>query len=1010
MAVYTTEKDFEATIESYLVGASAGAVKEPSHAVVAGLHFYRKRNPEDYSRSLCLDSEPLFDFILATQAQTWNNLKEQHGSQAKERFLKRLTKKIEERGTLDVLHKGVTDLGCHFSLAYFKPETTLNEEHQRLYKANIFTIIRQVKYSLKNENSIDVVLFLNGLPIFTAELKNPLKGQTVEHAIKQYRTDRDPKELLLKFGRCLGHFAVDTDLVFFTTHLEGSRTRFFPFNKGNKQGAGNPPNPDGFRTAYLWEHVWQPDNILEIINHFLRLTDVLDEDGKPTGKKALIFPRYHQLTSVRAMVVDAKANGAGRSYLVEHSAGSGKSNSIAWLAHQLAGLHNAENKRVFDSIIVITDRRVLDWQLQQTVKSFEQTRGLVTGIDEKKAKSLAEALAQGKDIIVCTLQTFPFVTDKITEIQAQSFAVLIDEAHSSQTGETSRTLKHTLAVASIEDAASEDEQVPEDDEDEINRRVGEIVKRNGRLRNVSFFAFTATPKSRTLELFGTPQPNGTYLPFSLYSMRQAIDEKFICDVLKNYTTFKAYFALHKKVEDDPLYPKKKAIAQLRSYADLHEHAVRTKSEIMIEHFDTQIKSRINGLAKAMVVGRSRLHAVRYKLAFDRLLRELKLPYKALVAFSGKVRDPETGIEYSESGMNGIPENQTAPTFRQARYRFLIVAEKFQTGFDQPLLHTMYVDKKLSGVHAVQTLSRLNRTHPHKTGTMVLDFVNNAGDIQEAFQPYYETTVLSEGTDPNLLYDLKRKAEDSKVYFAADVTAFASVYFSRTGNQQKLRSVLDQVVTRYEQLGPEEREAFKKIVVDFVTIYAFLSHVIRFTDVELEKSYQFLRHLRTLLKDKTRLPVDVTDKINMESYTIQQTSSGTIALLNQDGELQPATDVGTGVRAEDKVPLSEIIQYVNENFGTEFADADHLQHFALDMERRLADKEGLRQALDPEINQSEENRRLAFNDYFDDILQDMIDTNVEIYKKIVDDEKFGDLFRVVMFKKIADIFARPGGER
>lgn len=947
----------------------------------------------------------LFEFIRTTQIRTWEKLKEQHGEYVKERFLKRLSNEIKTRGILDILRKGVIDLGCHFNLAYFKPETKFNVEHQRLYKANIFSVIRQLHYSEKEEKkSLDLVIFLNGLPIFTAELKNPEKGQTVENAIQQYRIDRDPKEPLLAFKRCLAHFAVDTDLVFMTTHLRGKRTRFLQFNRGYNNGAGNPPNPDGFKTSYLWEEVWQPDSLLEIINHFPRLVDVLDEKGSPTGKKELIFPRDHQLDTVRNLVEDARGNVVGQSYLMEHSAGSGKSNTIAWLAHQLAGLHDKNDKRVFDSIIVITDRRVLDWQLQQTVKSFEQTRGLVSLIDKYKSKNLAEALEEGKDIIVTTIQTFPFVTDKITEIRGKNFAVLIDEAHSSQTGETSKSLKRTLAAASLEEAEEKDKEEGFDEEDKINERIEKLMKKTGRLPNVSFFAFTATPKPKTLELFGTQKSDGTFEPFSLYSMRQAIEENFILDVLKNYTTFKVYFGLYKKIEENPRYPKKKAIALLRSYADLHEHAIRRKTEIMVEHFSTQVKDRIGGQAKAMVVTRSRLHAVLYKQMFDKVLKEQKLPYKALVAFSGKVKDPNTGEEFTEAGMNGFSERQTADTFKQGKYRFLIVAEKFQTGFDQPLLHTMYVDKKLGGVNAVQALSRLNRTHHWKNDTMVLDFANEADEIEKAFQPYYETTLLTEATDPNKLYDLKRIVEEFLIFLKEDVENFAKVYFSSTGTQEKARAILDPVIERYKEREQEEQEAFRKATTNYLRMYAFLSHILCFHDVELEKTYQFLRLLQPLLPKHERLPVEITNKINMDSYRIQQTSTGDIALIREDGRLEPASGIGTSEGIEDgKVPLSEIIQYINENFGTDFTDEDKVRYFAEDMERRLVEQDGLRQALNPEINPSEETRRLAFSDYFNEILEDMIDSNTDIYKKITDDERFADIFRLVMFKKVLQTF-------
>lgn len=980
----TSEKDFESSIEAYLLA-----------------HGYTHRESEQYDRSLCLDTGPLLDFIRSTQAKTWEKLKAQHGEQVKDRFLKRLIKEIESRGTLDVLRRGVTDYGCKFDLAYFRPETAMNEEHARLYKANILTVVRQLKYSQNNGNSIDLALFLNGLPVITSELKNPLKGQTVENAIWQYRNDRDAKEPLFAFKRCLAHFAVDPDLVFMTTRLSGKATAFLPFNKGRDKGAGNPTNPNGFNTAYLWEEVWQRDSLLDIIQNFLVLIDLEDEKGRKTGEQDLIFPRYHQLDVVRRLTVDARNNGTGQRYLVEHSAGSGKSNSIAWLCHRLVGLHDPRDDRVFNSIVVVTDRRVLDRQLRQTIKSFEQVAGIVTAIEHHKSEQLANALHQGADIIVTTLQTFPFVAEKISTLAGQRFAVVIDEAHSSQSGESSRSLKQVLDTSDL-DKAEEDDKAVEDDEDAINAAIEAQMKQRGRLPNVSYFAFTATPKNKTLELFGIRQPNGSCAPFSLYSMRQAIEEKFILDVLKNYTTFKVYFGLLKKIEDDPKYEKTKAAYLLRSYADLHKHGIREKTKIMVEHFQEHVRHRIGGRAKAMLVTRSRLHAVRFKRAFDKYLKEAGYPYRALVAFSGPVPDSETGLSYTEANMNGFTESQTAETFKGSEFRFLIVANKFQTGFDQPLLHTMYVDKKLGGVNAVQTLSRLNRTYPSKDDTFVLDFANSAEEIQEAFQPYYERTLLSEPTDPNKLYDLKRSIEDYQLFGRPDVDAFAKVYFSKTGKQEKLHAILDPVVSRCDALDLDAKENFRKHLGDYERLYAFLSQLLTFTDIELEKFYQFARHVRRKLKvTKDQLPREITEQIDMESYRIQMTSSGEIKLLAQDGALKPISEMGTGqVREDERAPLSEIILYINEHYGTDFTDVDKVRYFAEDMERRLADREGLRNALDPAVNPSVENRKLAFGDFFNETLEDMINTNVEIYKKIVDDPNFGGLFREFMYAKLS----------
>lgn len=988
----TSEKDFEATVEAHLLA-----------------HDYIQRAPQAYDRAACLDAELLWQFLYTTQPKTWEKLKQQHGeAHVKDRFLKRLTGEIEKRGTLDVLRKGVTDLGCKFDLAYFKPESGLNQEHQNLHAANILSVVRQVRYSKQNNNSIDLVLFLNGLPIITAELKNPLQGQNVQDAVQQYRTDRDPKEPLLTFGRCLAHFAIDTDLVYMTPHLRGPQTFFLPFNKGNGHGAGNPDNPHGFKSAYLWEQVWAKESLLGILNHFVLQHDILDEKGKKTGQQALVFPRYHQLDAVRRMVAHAKSNGAGANYLIQHSAGSGKSNSIAWLAHRLASLHDSEDKRVFDSVIIVTDRRVLDRQLRNTVRSFAQTIGVVEAV-EKGSAQLKAALEGGKDIIITTLQKFPFVVDGLAELPGRRFAVVIDEAHSSQSGESTKSLKQVLAAPDLAAAEAEDAE-DESEEDDVNATVEESMKKRGRLSNVSFFAFTATPKQKTLELFGTKRSDGSFVPFSLYSMRQAIEERFILNVLQNYTTFQVYFGLLKRIENDPHYERKKGIYLLKSYADLHEHGIRTKAQQMIEHFHEQIKDRIEGRAKAMVVTRSRLHAVRYKQAFEHYLKEQKYPYKVLVAFSGKVTDPDTGETFTEAGMNGVPEAQTAETFKGGEFRFLIVANKFQTGFDQPLLHTMYVDKKLGGVNAVQTLSRLNRTCPGKEDTVVLDFANGADEIQKSFQPYFTTTLLTEGTDPNKLYDLQRMLADYHLFESSDVDAFAAIYFSKQGKQEQLGPVLTPVADEYQTRDEDEQVAIRGHLNDYVRLYAFLSQLLTFTDGELEKLYQFARYLlRKLPVPVDKLPTEITENINMQSYRIQRSSNGSIKLIDETGELQPISALGTAqAGGKEKTPLSEIVTYINDNFGTDFTDADKVAYFAQDMERRLADNQSLTRALDTDINPSVENRRLAFDQFYSDVREDMFEANTEIYKKLVDDPKFDAIFRRLLFEKIQGGLAGDAG--
>jgi len=989
MTVEVKERKFEEAIECALLAGGPdpcppSGVAEPKtdpYGFTPG--GYRKRTPNDYDVGLCLDPQMVLDFIYVTQPKTWERFRQFYGDEVKQKFVNLLSKDIESRGTLDVLRNGFRNSGCAFQLAYFRPSSDLNEEIKELYRANQFSVIRQLQYSEKDENkSLDLGIFLNGLPIFSAELKNPLNGQDVQNAIRQYQNDRDPREPLFKFGRCLAHFAVDPDLVYVTTHLEGRRTRFLPFNQGKFGGAGNTPSATGYSTAYLWQTAWARDSVLELIQHFIHEFEEEIEGGGKRKKKVrrMIFPRYHQLDSVRRLVAHAKGHGAGERYLIQHSAGSGKSNSIAWLAHQLSVLHDDNDERVFDSIVVITDRRVLDRQLQNTIRQFEQTRGVVENID-KTSVQLKDALEQGKTIIVSTLQKYPVIADEVKEMPGKRFAVIIDEAHSSQSGESTKSLKAVLG--DLEQAEKENSR--EEEEDIEDKVIAEIQKR-GRQPNVSTFAFTATPKPKTLELFGTPDASGQAAPFSLYTMRQAIEEGFILDVLENYTTYQTCWKLHKTIEDDPSYDKSKAIYLLKSFVDLHPHAVAEKTAIMLAHFAEQVQDRIDGQAKAMIVTRSRLHAVRYKLAVDQLIEEKGYGFKALVAFSGTVNDTKA---YTEAGMNRVPETQTAATFKQPEYRFLIVANKFQTGFDEPLLHTMYVDKKLGGVNAVQTLSRLNRVHPGKKETMVLDFANEAKDIKEGFDPYYEKTILSESTDPNLLYQFQRKLLSYHVFTDDDVNAFAAIYFSDTGTQDQLYQRLNPIVARCEELDSEEKHDLRSLLQKYARLYSFLSQIIPFRDTDLEKLHQFCRYLWRLIPGRPEgLPREIQQKIDMESYRVRPPRAGRIKLDRGTGRLKPPVVSPDGWQLVDEMePLSQIIADLNDRFGIELTDDDRIS-----VGRVLAKLEQ-DNALDASTRvNTRENVALTFKHKINDVFQDLIDSNFGLYKRFTDDPSFGEALR------------------
>ncbi|AOC52416.1 Type I restriction-modification system, restriction subunit R [Microcystis aeruginosa NIES-2481] len=972
----TSEKNFEATIEASLLNSG-----------------YQRRSSKDYERSLCLIPEDVLNFIQTSQPQEWQKFQTQYGDDANTQLLKQLAEVIKNRGTLEVLRKGIKANSCRFQLAYFQPPSSLNPETQRLYQTNCFSVLRQLYYSQKNPlNSIDIVLFLNGLPIFTAELKNPFTGQNFQQAIKQYQEDRDPREPLLKFGVCLSHFAVDPDQVHVTTHLQGHETGFLPFNPG-KTGVAANPDPTKFRSAYLWEQIWRQDSFLDLIQNFITLQEKKDDKDRKTGVKSLIFPRYHQLDAVRRLLADAKAEGTGKSYLIQHSAGSGKSNSIAWLAHGLVSLYDDHNSRVFDSIIVITDRRILDQQLQATIRQFEQTSGVVENID-KTSRQLKEALESGKNIIVTTLQKFSVIVDQIQSLSGQRFAVIVDEAHSSQTGESTKKLKSVLTATSLEAAAAEEGGEEEDLEDRI---VSEAKKR-GKIANLSYFAFTATPKPKTLEVFGTRQPDGSFAPFSLYSMAQAIEESFILDVLENYTTYKTYFNLLKTIEDDPHYDRARTASLLRHFVDLHEHTIKQKVAIIVEHFHEQVAHQVQGKAKAMIITRSRLHAVRYKLALDRYLKEKDYPYQSLVAFTGTVRD---GEDFTETKMNSassgthIPDKATADTFQQAPYRFLVVANKFQTGFDQPLLGAMYIDKKLAGVNAVQTLSRLNRIHPHKTGTLVLDFANEADEIEAAFKDYYDCTILTEATDPNRLYKIQAQLDDYHFYQDSDIDSFAQIFFHPQGTQAKLHGSLDPVLDRYLEASEEEKVGFRGKLQEFIRLYGFVSQLLPIPAADLEKFYEFCRHLICKLPTSPEaLPLPIQQSIELNSYRIQETHRGKIELKRGVRETSRVYSLGTGQPPTKKIePLSKIIEEINRRFGTDFSEDERV--FIEHLETKLDDSAPLKASL--KIN-TPENVKLAFDILASDIMQDMVEINFSFYKKFTDDLEFKALLLGFLFNR------------
>ena len=880
---------------------------------------------------------------------------------------------------MDVLRNVVQHGPHHIELFYGTPSPG-NAQARALYAQNRFTVTRQLRYSRdETQRALDLVLFVNGLPVFTFELKNRLTKQTVHDAIEQYRRDRNPREKLFELGRCVAHFAVDENEVWFCTHLEGKASWFLPFNKGWNDGAGNPPNPHGLKTDYLWREILTRDSMTDILENYAQL--IVEKDPK-TGKKRRrqIFPRYHQLDVVRKLLADARAHGVGRRYLIQHSAGSGKSNSIAWLAHQLIGL-TRDGRPVFDSIIVVTDRRILDRQIRDTIKQFAQVSATVGHAEH--SGDLRRFIESGKKIVITTLQKFPFILDEIGhEHRGRRFAIIIDEAHSSQGGRTSAKMSMALSEAGAED---EDETF----EDRINR----LMESRKVLPNASYFAFTATPKNKTLELFGEPdpQPDGTvkHRPFHSYTMKQAIQEGFILDVLAHYTPVKSYYKLVKKIEDDPEFDVKKAQKKLRRFVEGHEYAIRLKAEIMVDHFHEQVmaKGKIGGQARAMVVTSSIKRAIQYFHAIQDYLKARKSPYRAIVAFSGE--HDYGGVKVTESSLNGFPSSQIADRIRQDPYRFLIVADKFQTGYDEPLLHTMYVDKVLSGVKAVQTLSRLNRAHPQKHDTFVLDFVNDPETIRKAFEPYYRTTILADETDPNKLHDLKADLDGYQVYAPAQVDELVRRYLSGADRDQ-LDPILDACVATYmEDLDEDEQIDFKGKAKAFLRTYGFLSSILPYTNAEWEKLSIFLNFLVPKLPapKEEDLSKGILEAIDMDSYRVEKQATMRITLTDADAEIEPVPTAGGGHKPEPELDrLSNIIKAFNEQFGNiPWTDADRVRKLITEeIPARVAADTAYQNARK---HSDKQNARIEHDKALARVMTAILKDDAELFKQFSDNESF-----------------------
>jgi len=1006
MTTDTSEKGLETLIMRHMTGTDGLAVvpdRVAERPPPYGGTGYTAGSARDFDRAHALDVPQLFAFLRATQPEGFEKLALGAANDAgaanaagdakdinRRKFLARLSGEIRKRGVIDVLRKGVAHGPLHFDLFYGTPSPG-NAKAEKLHAENRFSITRQLAYSMdETRRALDLCLFINGLPIATFELKNSLTKQTILDAVQQYKRDRDPGERLFDFGRCVVHFALDDSEVRMCTELRGKHSWFLPFNKGHHDGAGNPPNPHGLKTDYLWRDVLTPTGLTNILEHYAQ---IVEEKDPRTGKKKRkqVWPRYHQLSLVRQALADVRAHGAGKRYLIQHSAGSGKSNSIAWLAHQLIGLErdgDAANGEVFDSVIVVTDRRLLDDQIQTTIKQFMQV-GATVGHAERSG-DLRKFIEQGKKIIISTVQKFPFILDEIATEGGKTFAIIIDEAHSSQGGKTSAAMSQALGAADQQRA--DDEDAGPDPEDTVNAALEKRMAARKMLTNASYFAFTATPKSKTLEMFGEALPPDAegkvkHRPFHSYTMKQAVEEGFILDVLEAYTPVDSYYKLVKKTEDDPEFDTKKARKKLRRYVESHDHAIRLKAEIMVDHFHEHVMAsrKIGGKARAMVITSSIERAIQYYHAFKAYLVERKSPYQAIVAFSGE--HDYQGAKVSEVSLNGFPSGEIAGKIQTDPYRFLICADKFQTGYDEPLLHTMYVDKPLSGIKAVQTLSRLNRAHPQKHDCFVLDFQNNSDGVTFAFQDYYRTTLLADETDPNKLHDLERALDAAQVYSPEQVQQLVARFLGGADRDQ-LDPILDACVAVYvDQLDEDGQVDFKGKAKVFCRTYAFLSSVIPYSNAEWEKLSIFLDLLTPKLPapKEQDLSKGILEAIDMDSYRVEKKAAMKIALADDDAEIEPVpTDAGGRKSQPELDRLSNILKSFNEHFGTLFTDTDRVT-------KRIREDIAPKVAADAAYQNAKENTphtaRLAHDQALAKVMQHLLTDDTQVYKQFVENESF-----------------------
>lgn len=982
----TSEAGLESLILSSLTGLTVRQLGDPAAVQAAreglvpyGGAGYFLGNPGDYDREFAVDLHHLLAFLQETQPQVVAQLGIASDGPNQRKFLARLQGEISKRGVIDVLRRGISHYPANQIVLFYATPSPGNRTAQERFAANHFSVTRQLRYSRdETRRALDLCLFINGLPIATFELKNRLTRQTVHHGVDQYKRDRDPREPLFHFGRCAVHFAVDDQEVYFCTELKGEASWFLPFNQGHNDGAGNPPNPNGIKTDYLWKRILTRHSLSDIVENYAQVVEERDERSGRKRKKQ-IWPRYHQLDGVRRLLAHAQAHGPGKRYLIQHSAGSGKSNSIAWLAHQLVGLEQ-DAQPIFDSVIVVTDRIVLDRQIRNTIRGFAQVSAVVAHAE--RSGLLRDYLTAGKKIIITTVQKFPFILNEIGhEHRDRTFAILIDEAHSSQSGRTAAQMNMALAQGG---AVDEDETV----EDTINR----IIESRRMLPNASYFAFTATPKNKTLEIFGEAYETADgvrHRAFHSYTMKQAIQEEFIRDVLQHYTPVQSYYRLMKTIADDPEFDSKKAQRKLRHYVESHEYAIRQKAEIMVDHFHDHVigKQLIGGQARAMVITSGIQRAIDYYHAIESYLRERHSPYRAIVAFSGE--HEYAGQKVTEASLNGFPATQIEEMVRQDPYRFLVVADKFQTGYDEPLLHTMYVDKPLSDIKAVQTLSRLNRAHPQKRSTFVLDFVNDEETIRAAFENYYRATILSGQTDPNRLHDLQADLERAQVYTWAQVEQLVAQYLSGAERDQ-LDPILEACVEVYrEELDEDGQVDFKGKAKAFVRAYNFLAAILPIANAGWEKLATFLNFLIPKLPapKEDDLSQGILDAIDMESYRAEVRASINFALADAEGVLEPLpTDGGGFIPQPELERLSAILQEFNDLFGNiPWTDKDRVaQMIAEEIPVRVAANEAYQNAM---RHSDKQNARIEHDRALQGVILQLMNVQAELFKRFHDDPTF-----------------------